>query len=102
MGKYKIKISSLAKDDLKSIAAYIRMDNPDAAVRMVTKIKAAIGRLRDNPLIAAVPRDSGIARQGYRMLIVEPYLVFYIVLTDERVIVIHRVLHGKRDYTTFC
>ncbi len=71
MGKYKIKTSSFAKDDLKSIAAYIRMDNPDAAVRTVAKIKAAIARLRDNPLIAAVPRDSGIARQGYRMLIVE-------------------------------
>ncbi len=102
MGKYEIKITPAAQDDMKSIAAYIRMDNPDSAINMVTKIKAAIGRLRDNPLIAAVPRDSGIARQGYRMLIVEPYLIFYIVLTEERVVVIHRVLHGKRDYANFC
>ncbi len=101
MGKYKVKTSSFAKDDLKSIAAYIRMDNPEAAAHMIAKIRTAISRLRDDPLIAAVPRDIGIARQGYRMLIVEPYLVFYIVLTHERVVVIHRVLHGKRDYASF-
>lgn len=34
--------------------------------------------------------------RGYRFIVVHPYLVFYRIISDT--IVIHRILHGRRDY----
>jgi plasmid stabilization system protein ParE len=99
MGNYRIKILQIAQDDMKSIIAYIRLDDPDAAMRMVEKITSAIGNLTDYPLMGAVPRDKKIAEQGYRMIIVEPCLIFYIVITEDKTVEIHRVIHGMRDYS---
>lgn len=44
-----------------------------------------------------VPRIRSLARKGYRILIVDDYLVFY-VMADDEVIEIRRILSGKRDY----
>lgn len=98
MGRYKIKILQIAQDDMKSIVTYVRMDNPEAAIRMVKKIKTAIGNLSDYPLMGPIPRDEKIAEQGYRMIVVESYLVFYILVTDDNTVEIHRVLHEKQNY----
>ncbi len=97
MGKYKIKILQIAQDDMRSIIAYIRLDDPDAAIRMFERIRSAIENLMDYPLMGAVPRDKKIAGQGYRIIVVEPYLIFYIVISDEKTVEIHRVIHGMRD-----
>ena len=98
MGKYKINILQIAQDDMKSIVAHISLDDSDAAIRMVGKIRTAIGRLADYPLMGAVPRDRKTAQQGYRMVVVEPYLIFYIFVSDNTTVEIHRVLHRKQDY----
>lgn len=98
MGSFKIKILQIAQDDMKSILTHIRLDDPEAAVRMVNKIKAAIGNLAHYPFMGSIPRDEKIAEQGYRMVIVEPYLVFYLLVTDDNSVEIHRVLQGKQNY----
>ena len=48
-------------------------------------------------MIGANPNNRRLARQGYRMLIVESYLVFYGILEDDTV-EIRRILSGKREY----
>lgn len=98
MAKAKIKVLPIAQEDMKSIVAYIRLDDPDAALRMVEKIKATIGRLADHPLSGPIPLDKKVAAQGYRMLVVDPYLVFYLYIAEEGVVEIHRVLHGRQNY----
>lgn len=98
MVSYKIRILQTAQDDLKAILTHIRMDDPEAAVRMVEKIRAVIGNLKRFPFIASIPRDKKIAGQGYRMLVVEAYLVFYFLIQEEHTIEIHRVLYSKQDY----
>ncbi|WP_373233501.1 type II toxin-antitoxin system RelE/ParE family toxin, partial [Cohnella sp.] len=35
-------------------------------------------------------------QRGYRFIVVNPYLVFYRIMNDT--VVIHRILHGRRDY----
>ncbi|MGG1552157.1 type II toxin-antitoxin system RelE/ParE family toxin [Paenibacillus ferrarius] len=35
--------------------------------------------------------------QGYRFIVVNPYLIFYRIMKDDT-IVIYRILHGRRDY----
>ena len=98
MENYKIKILQIAQDDLKTIVAHIRINDPDAAIRMYEMIKESIGKLANFPLMGPVPLDTKIAGQGYRMIVVDPYLVFYILVMDDNTVEVHRVLHGKQDF----
>ncbi|MDI6879351.1 MAG: type II toxin-antitoxin system RelE/ParE family toxin [Desulfitobacteriaceae bacterium] len=98
MAKYRIKIMQIARDDMKSIVAHIRIDDPDAAIKMYEKIKASIAKLADFPLMGPVPLDRKIAGQGYRMIVVDSYLVFYILPMEDNTVEVHRVLHCKQDF----
>ena len=42
------------------------------------------------------PRDLALAAKGYRYLIVENYLIFYVV--SGGTVQIRRILYGRRDY----
>lgn len=99
MANYKIKIMQIAQDDMKAIVAHIRIDDPDAAIRMYENIKASIGKLADFPLMGLVPLDRKVAEQGYHMIVVAPYLVFYILVMENNTVEVHRVLHGKQDFS---
>ena len=93
MANYKIQLTQIAQDDLKSIIAHIRLNNPDAAIRMYEKIEESIGKLADFPLMGSVSLDTKIAGQGYRMIVVDTYLVFYLLVMEENTVEVHRVLH---------
>ena len=44
------------------------------------------------------PRDLVLAAKGYRYLVVEKYLVFFVIVEDT--VQIRRILFGRRDYQT--
>ena len=95
--KYSINLTEAAEKDLAEIIDYIADENPPAALKLASKIEINILKLEKFPLIDVVPRVRGLARKGYRVLIVDEYLVFY-VLADNEMIEIRRILSGKRDY----
>lgn len=97
MPKYQISITEAAEQDLNDIFDYIANDNSDAARRLAENIEQGILKLEDFPLMGAIPKKPRLARQGYRILIVDIYLVFYVLLNEETV-EIRRVISGKRDY----
>ncbi len=94
--RYKIEYLPVAQEDLLQILGYIAKNNPPAAKDVIDKLDRAISGLVSFPLIGAIPKDERLKRLGYRMLIVEKYLVFYVV--KDEVIEIRRVLHGSRKY----
>jgi len=55
-----------------------------------------VSHLTSNPLIGAVPNDERLRKLGYRILVVDKYLVSYVV--KGRMIQIRRILHGARQY----
>lgn len=93
---YTIKYLKTAENDLYEIFDYIKNDNPDAAKRLLENINTGISKLEKNPRIGAVLRDSRLQNLGYRILIIDNYLVFYVM--KKRIVQIRRVLHGARDY----
>jgi plasmid stabilization system protein ParE len=52
--------------------------------------------LADHPKLGVVPKDDRLKRLGYRMLIIESYLVFYVVKFET--VQIRRIIHGDRQY----
>jgi toxin ParE1/3/4 len=95
--KYQINLTEAAEQDLTEMADYIAGENPPAALKVIVRIEKNILKLEDFPLIGVVPRIRRLARKGYRILIVDDYLVFYVIVNNE-MIEIQRVLSGKRDY----
>ena len=94
--KYSIRFLQVAEDDLAEVITYIAADRPSAAEALATKIERNIRLLSDNPHLGQSPKEEELVKLGYRYLVVENYLVFYII--ERQTIYIHRILHGARDY----
>ena len=96
--KSKIQYTPAAIDDMDEVFSYISQDNVAAAENMLTKFNASISGLADFPNKGSVLSDDEYAliQRGYRFIVVNPYLIFYRIINDT--VVIHRILHGRRDY----
>ncbi|MCP4132485.1 MAG: type II toxin-antitoxin system RelE/ParE family toxin [bacterium] len=94
--RYTIKYLKTAEQDLYDIFDYIKKDNPTAARTILEKIDKGALSLADNPESGIIPKDIHLKNAGYRILIIEKYLLFYIV--KQKTIQIRRVLHGSRNY----
>lgn len=95
--KYNAEYLPVAQRDLSEIIEYIRIDNPDAALKLLDQIDETISKLADFPLIGHVPKDPHFIHLGYHMLVINTYLVFYLIKDDT--VEIRRILHGKRKYS---
>jgi toxin ParE1/3/4 len=93
--KYTLRYLPVAVNDLVSIFDWIANDSPRNAAAFVEKLDQRISNLRTHPLIGHVPRDETLQKSGYRVLVIESYLVFYII--RGRTVEIHRVIHGSRN-----
>jgi plasmid stabilization system protein ParE len=93
--KYTLRYLPAAQEDLISILDYIAQDSPGRALAFIDKLDAHIERLEQHPLLGRVPRHPKLCEFGYRVLIVESYLAFYIIRGD--IVEIHRVIHGSRN-----
>lgn len=96
--KYKIQYSPVAVDDMDEIFSYISQDHISAAESMLENLDRHIAGLADFPNRGSVLSDEEytLIQRGYRFIVVNPYLVIYRIFDDT--VVIHRILHGRRDY----
>jgi len=95
--KYEIEYLPLAVSDLTDIFEYLKLDSPQATLKLLDHIDKSILQLEDFPYIGVAPKEQRLVNLGYRMLIVENYLVFYVVLDNK--VEIRRVIYGKRKYS---
>jgi len=96
VSKHKVTILQIAREDIGEIYFYIAVDSPKSALAMTDKITDKIDMLAELPLIGKIVSDNELAKQEYRMLIINNFIAFYKVIDDE--VVVYRVLHGMRDY----
>ena len=96
METYKVKIYPTAKQDLLEVIDYLNTLSADVALRYYDKLTEEIASLSKMPERCPHPKDLALAAKGYRYLIVEKYLVFYVVAGDT--VQVRRILYGRRDY----
>jgi toxin ParE1/3/4 len=93
--KYTIRYLPIALDDLVSIFDWIANDSPANADAFIKKLDQHVHNLKNHPFLGRMPRDEKLKDFGYRVLIIESYLVFYMV--RNKTVEIHRVIHGSRN-----
>ena len=93
--KYTLRYLPVAVDDLVSISDWIANDSPTNAAAFLEKLDRRIGDLKIHPFMGHIPRDEKLKSSGYRILVIESYLVFYVI--RDKTVQIHRVVHGSRN-----
>ncbi|MBP7553276.1 MAG: type II toxin-antitoxin system RelE/ParE family toxin [Spirochaetes bacterium] len=93
---YKIEYLPIAENDLTEIIDYIKIRSPKKALEYLDIFNEKISKLEQFPEIGKLPKDIRLKKLGYRILIIDNYLVFYVI--KESVIEIRRILHGMRKY----
>ena len=98
--KYGLKITPIASEDLDEIYSYIANEllNEDAAENLMEKIENSILRLKDFPFSCGFVADEILKQKGYRKLVIDSYIAFYIVDEKEKQVVIMRVLFSRQRY----
>jgi addiction module RelE/StbE family toxin len=93
-------ITEPAEADLKEIADYIAKElrEPSTAQHLITKIAESILNLEQMPQRYALVSDERLANQGIRKLLVDNYIVFYVVSEKNQSVSIIKILYGKRDW----
>ncbi|WP_010529325.1 type II toxin-antitoxin system mRNA interferase toxin, RelE/StbE family [Lentibacillus jeotgali] len=98
--KYTIKIAPKAFEDLDEIYSYIsnELDNEGAADNLLKRIETNVMRLKEFPFSCSFVTDEILKNKGYRKLVIENYIAFYLVREEERQVVVMRVLFGAQNY----
>lgn len=96
--KYKLRYIKLAHSDLRGIIDYIsnQLFARQAALDLVDKLDKAISNLIHYLFSGHPYRNNHRLEDEYRVLVVENYMVFYVVYND--VVEIRRILYGKRNF----
>ncbi|MEW6662431.1 MAG: type II toxin-antitoxin system RelE/ParE family toxin [Bacillota bacterium] len=97
---YSLKFTSKAIEDLEQIYSYIsgKLCAEIAADNLLEKIESSIMRLKYYPYSCGFVLDEPLKSRGYRKLIVDNYLAFYLVNEPEKQVVIMRILYGAQKY----
>ncbi len=95
-----IRFTETAKEDLRSIAYCIEEQSKDkeTAVRFVKALQERCRALALFPESGAIPKDRILKSQGYRFLVHQDYLIFYVYDAKEKTVYILAVLNAKQDY----
>lgn len=97
MNQYKIKITSKALTDMKTIYEYIteNFQAPDTAMNQYNRIALGIESLKDFPKRCKLFDSKQERDLGFRQLFVDNYSIIYIVETNK--VTILRVLYSSSD-----
>jgi plasmid stabilization system protein ParE len=91
-----VSVSRPAQRDYFQILDYLIEKSPKAAEKFEEKFDKILERLENSPFFGKIPNYEELRTEGYRMAILDKYLVFYIVKGST--VEVHRIIHGARDY----
>ena len=80
-----------AKDDLRAILYYLHPHNPSAALDYVFEVEQSCSKLADFPL------QGRQYDERYRAIITRNHLAFYRYDEARGIVVIAKIIHGRRD-----
>lgn len=95
-----LKFTAKAEEDLDKIYEYIsnNLFASESADSLMDKFENKILRLKSFPCSCSFVMDETLKKRGYRKLIIDNYIVFYLVNEQKQQVVIMRILYGASNY----
>src|ERR1044072_8655316 len=94
---YRVRLTPQALADLEEIHAAISVDSPQNAASMIERFLDSIDLLEVFPHRTVVERQTSSLKYPVRSLPVKPYVIYFRVIEDERIVVILHIRHGARQ-----
>lgn len=99
--EYTLEFLPIALNDITEvISSFVMFGSKQGAIRIKDRINKAVEQILHFPYSGVTVPDPKMSKQGFRMIVVEKYLMFYRVFEAEKKIIFYRVLNGKRNYPT--
>ncbi len=100
MTTYDILITEPAEKKLYDIGAYISKEllEPQKAKKVVEKIAKGINSLANVPLRNNLAADDRLAGKGIKKMMVDNYIVCYVVTEERKTVTMIRILYTRRDW----
>lgn len=98
---YSLEFLPAALNDMTEIiSSFVMLGSKQGAVRIKDKMNKAADRILRFPYSGPSVPNPKLSKLGFRMIVVEKYLMFYKVFEEEKKIIFYRVLNGKTNYPT--
>ncbi|HEX3046441.1 MAG TPA: type II toxin-antitoxin system RelE/ParE family toxin [Bacillota bacterium] len=97
MEKFKVIIFPAAKQDLMEMIEYLNTLSSEVAIKQYDEIIEKINSLSEMPARCPLLKSNELRYKGYRVLVVNNYLVFFII-SNGNTVEIRRILYGRRQY----
>ena len=88
----KLEYISTFQTDLTNVASYLE-DYPQKAKRIFEEMDNKLSNLIDNPEMYPIYQDFPV----FRRIVIEDYLLFYLVNKRTDIIEVHRIIYGRMD-----
>lgn len=100
MKEYRILILKKAENDINNIIDYIAFElkNKNVAVNLNIKLKEIILSLSKMPQRYPLVQENYLHKQGYRKIIVENFIIFYLISEVNSTVNIIRILSNKINW----
>lgn len=99
--KYAVEFLPTALNDMAGIiSSFVMLGSKQGAIRIKDKMNKAVEQLILFPYSGITVPEPKMSKVGFRMVIVEKYLMFYKIFEDEKKIIFYRVLNGRTNYPT--
>jgi len=97
---YQVRIVKPARADMREIRRYITEDllNPEAAAKLINLIDTNIQSLKTMPTRFPLVQNTYLASKGFRIIVCESHLVFFIIEEETRKVFVMRVIYARRDW----
>ena len=97
--KYKLLRTATADASIRKLILYIAQNfGNETALGKLDRLENQILCLADNPYLGTTPKYPLLARQGYKVLILEKDLVFYKIDEQNKEVIIYAVVDQRQDY----
>lgn len=102
--EYTLDFLPTALNDMTEIiSSFVMLGSKQGAIRIKNKMNKAAEQILMFPFSGISVPDPKLSKLGFRMIVVEKYLMFYYlmfykVFEDEKKITFYRVLNGKTNY----
>ncbi|MCL2010864.1 MAG: type II toxin-antitoxin system RelE/ParE family toxin [Synergistaceae bacterium] len=97
---FQVKYSEQAAQDISDIIEYICgvLHNPGAAECFYDEVNKKRQNISKNPFMYPLSRDEKLNAEGYRVVVIRNYLLFYFINEADMIVYIARIVYGRRDF----
>jgi len=99
MEKYEVKLSPAAHRDFLGVAEHLDTLPPEEALPVYDHILTESEVLQNAPATCPYARDSQLRLRGYRVLVINEYIFFFVICGY--IVNIRRILYAKKRYERF-